>query len=97
MLTKYAVAVAVLLLACGVRAADVESSAMKSQGQRILATSSTVVVTSVLSTGTATVSTSCAVLVNATSACRKRRGVEEKPEILALDDDLVITPSEINP
>jgi len=58
------------------------------ESSRLFATVTTTTVTKYLTAGTCSVTTSCAALVNATSKCRRRRGVNEQPIILAMDDDV---------
>ena len=56
----------------------------------------------VTATVTLTVQQPCAQLVNATSACRRKRGVDQRPLILSLDDDdddnddILFNPSPVN-
>lgn len=56
---------------------------------RLFATVTTITSTRYLTAGTCSFSTSCAFLwFNAWSPCRRRRGVNERPIILGLDDDV---------
>ena len=60
-----------------------------SSPSRLFATLSTTTTTRYLTARTCSVTTSCAFLYfNALSACRRRRGLDEQPIILALDDDV---------
>ena len=65
-----------------------EAAELEEVASRLFATISTTTVTNYLTAGTCSVTTSCAALVNATSQCRRRRGLDEQPIILAMDDDV---------
>jgi hypothetical protein len=85
-----------LLAVCIVAGVIYGSEAEKRDPRLLLVQSVTTTTKWLATTSTCTTSTTCAVLVNATSQCRRRRGIQEKPVILSLDEE-VLEPSEPQP
>jgi hypothetical protein len=63
-------------------------------GRFLVFLKTTTVTTYLTTSNTCVTSTSCATLVNATTACRRRRGFDERPVILSLDDAEEVKPSQ---
>ena len=86
-----------LLAVCIVAVGFICGSEAEMRDPRLLLVQSVTTTTKWLSTtSTCTTATTCAVLVNATSQCRRRRGIQEKPIVLSLDED-VFEPSKPQP
>ena len=84
-----------LMLVCLTWAELEPSQAGEGRVGRFLVFLKTTTVTTYLTTSaTCVTSTSCATLVNATTACRRRRGFNERPVVLSLDDTEAVNPSQ---
>ena len=76
-----------LLIVCAY-AVDEAPEAEVEDPARLFATITTTFSTKYLSTGTLTKTTSCASVASNATACRRRRGLEERPIILSLEDEI---------
>ena len=98
---KYVVVLALFVaVAWADDAVAVEPSIVEGEDEvsRLFATRTTSTITTWKTSAVTTATTSCASLSNATSACRRRRGIEERPILLSLEDEEQgIKPSAIVP
>jgi len=76
-----------LLIVCAY-AADEAPEVEVEEPARLFATVTTTYSTKILSSGVSTVKSSCAAVASNATACRRRRGLEERPIVLSLEDEI---------